>query len=208
LAQAILAVVHELSSPSIGIHHLLGLVRFADTQSKMGNAVGCVECTGEEVDYIEYAVMSPMATSTDKAMRNVVVHLYDLSENIRSLNGALDVFGFGAFHVGVECFGKEWSYGFDGVTSSLPRKHHTFIYRASYDLGSVPCSEREFERILAFMKEDWVGEEYDLLSRNCISFCNDLLLNLGLDGLPSKVTNLPDTAASVPAMEMVVDRIL
>eukprot|EP00971_Amphidinium_carterae_P319955 6360056-Amphidinium_carterae.1 len=39
-------------------------------------------------------------------MRSAVVHIYDLSENIRSLNGALDVLGYGAFHVGVECFGK------------------------------------------------------------------------------------------------------
>mmetsp|Transcript_50422 Transcript_50422/g.117684 ORF Transcript_50422/g.117684 Transcript_50422/m.117684 type:complete len:179 (+) Transcript_50422:82-618(+) len=178
----------------------------------MGNTSGCVECEGEgnSIEYIykEYASMTPVGTSSNKAMKTCVVHLYDLSENIRSLNGALDVIGFGAFHVGVECFGKEWSYGFDGITSSLPRKHHTFIYRTSYDLGTLPCSEREFEEILEVMREDWVGEEYDLLSRNCVNFCNDLLLNLGLEGLPRTVTNLPETAASVPALEMVADRIL
>mmetsp|Transcript_18487 Transcript_18487/g.43290 ORF Transcript_18487/g.43290 Transcript_18487/m.43290 type:complete len:183 (-) Transcript_18487:168-716(-) len=182
----------------------------------MGNNVGCVEnCNGEnEVEFI-----STLSVNAEKCpppnrttFRSVVVHLYDLSENIRAINGALETLGFGgAFHVGVECFGKEWSYGFDGVTASLPKKHTNsgcFIYRKSFELGEVSCSQKEFDRILDVMSGEWHGDDYDLLTRNCVCFCNELCENLGLGGLPSKVTRLSRTAAAVPGSDMLVDRIL
>ena len=47
------------------------------------------------------------------------------------------------------------------------------------------------------MEKDWVGPSYDLLKRNCCSFCNEFCVNLGVGPLPGWVNGLAGTGAQI-----------
>lgn len=56
----------------------------------------------------------------------VMLNVYDLAidgKPLKSLNGIALKLGFGAFHSGIEVFGKEISYSYDRMSSCLFFRH-------------------------------------------------------------------------------------
>eukprot|EP00913_Durusdinium_trenchii_P033792 g31633.t1 len=98
----------------------------------------------------------------------------------------------GAFHVGVQVYWLEWSFGWcqDGSgiqalrfgTSDLGR------FRERLPLGRTPLAPEE-ERsgrspvlaVLADMRKQWDGQSYDLLRRNCAHFSVDFVRRLRVE---------------------------
>eukprot|EP00928_Gymnodinium_smaydae_P057846 TRINITY_DN41073_c0_g1_i1.p1 TRINITY_DN41073_c0_g1~~TRINITY_DN41073_c0_g1_i1.p1 ORF type:complete len:438 (+),score=98.66 TRINITY_DN41073_c0_g1_i1:56-1315(+) len=140
----------------------------------------------------------------------VNVHVYDVSqeEKIQKLNRVLaheysPIKLGGVFHAGVEVLGLEWSYGFSddetrpGVSCNKPRLHPCHHYRQTVVLGKTELSEGEIGALLSSMLEEYPGDDYDLLRRNCVHFASDFARRLGVGSVPGWVCRLATIGAGV-----------
>ncbi|KAF9601506.1 hypothetical protein IFM89_020301 [Coptis chinensis] len=99
---------------------------------------------------------------------------------------------------------EEWSFGFceqgSGVFSCPPSKNPMYTYRERMVLGKTDCSIFEVNQILRELSREWPGSSYDLLSRNCNHFCDELCERLGVPKLPgwvNRFANAGDAAMEV-----------
>lgn len=126
--------------------------------------------------------------------QNVYLHIYDLNENVSKLNDCTIHLGFGAFHTGVEIFNRELSFGYpNGIFICKPKQASTgAIYRKSVLMGTVTVTNQELIEMIKAMKEEWKGDEYDVINANCNHFCNELCMKLLNKTLPSYLTKIAD----------------
>merc|ERR1740129_1996554 len=129
---------------------------------------------------IERAQLSPSA---------VLLHVYDVEEDLQAMNHFLvfsmeDIALGGAFHVGVEVFGGEWSYGALGVQVDLPRSIDGHVYRCSILLGQTELTEEQVATELVQLCQVWRGKDFDMLDRNCCSFATRLCTSLRVSPMP------------------------
>jgi hypothetical protein len=133
----------------------------------------------------------------------VVLHIYDVSTNpeVAKLNKVLSAVGTGAFHGGVEVYGTEYSYGFiesgSGVFSNAPKGCTMHSYREAVDMGETDLSKDDVAKLIAKLKEEWPGSDYDLLRKNCVSFSTELVKQLHAGPVPSWVCNLSAAGATI-----------
>ncbi|CAJ1412923.1 unnamed protein product [Effrenium voratum] len=118
----------------------------------------------------------------------VQVHIYNLSETFVGPNQMLTfseglAIG-GAFHVGVEVYGAEWSYGVYGVACDPPRSETAHVYECSVYVGTTAKTRQEVAEILQAMCSQWRGRDYDVLSHNCCSFGRRFVEELGVGPMP------------------------
>lgn len=136
-------------------------------------------------------------------MAPVTLHVYDVSTQptIAEINKILTAIGTGAFHGAVEIFGKEWSYGAaesgTGVFCGPPKQCSAHHFRESIPLGDTKLSPPEVSDKLKNLMEEWQGKDYDLLNKNCVTFCDTFCKQLGVEPIPKWVTNLAGAGASI-----------
>lgn len=138
----------------------------------------------------------------------VRIHIYDVSqkEKIQKINRVLASrrspikFG-GVFHAGVEVDGVEWSYGMSETKSGIfcvePTKHPGHHFRETITLKDIELTPEEVADVLAELREDYLGYEYDLLRQNCCHFADDFCQRLGAGRLPRWVHRLSRWGARV-----------
>lgn len=125
----------------------------------------------------------------------VLVRVYDLGTTVLTHPHNAITKSYGAFHTGVEVFGREWSFGMTddwrtGITWCPPGKNPDHTFRETLAMGYTKCSLGEFSRILSEMKLDWRGSSYHLLARNCHHFSDALCRKLGVGRLPPWINDL------------------
>jgi hypothetical protein len=145
------------------------------------------------------ADVSPMrkklqeACSTATSCFDVYLHVYDLGPLskwfVNSWNDP-KASGLGAFHVGIEVLGVEWSFqamidcGDDntmtGVMCHTPKSHPRHVYRESVWLGGSPLCANEICNVLARLEKDWPARSYHFLSHNCTDFAEALSKGLNV----------------------------
>jgi len=154
-------------------------------------------------------VSAPKPKPTEEGLP-VYVHIYDVSqeESIQKINKWLASrysplkFG-GVFHAGVEVNGLEWSYGMSfsesmpGISCVEPRMHPAHTYRQTVQLRHTKLSAEEIAELLSQLIEDYPGDDYCLLRRNCCNFADDFCRRLGAGRLPSWVIRLARLGARV-----------
>lgn len=127
----------------------------------------------------------------------VLLHVYDVSqeESIQTLNRVFAhkrspvKFG-GVFHAGVEVYGLEWSYGFSesetvpGISCGEPKSHPQHRYRQTITLARTPLAAEDAADLISQMLEEYPGEDYDLLKRNCCHFADDFCRRLQVGRIP------------------------
>ncbi|XP_020517129.1 desumoylating isopeptidase 2 isoform X2 [Amborella trichopoda] len=148
-------------------------------------------------------------------MPEVILHIYDVTNSgsaktnntIVNINKIFkDGIGLGGiFHSAVQVYGdEEWSFGFcengSGVFSCPPCKNPMYAYRESIALGETGFSISKVNQILRELSREWPGNSYDLLSRNCNHFCDQLCERLGVPKLPAWVNRFAN--AGDAAMEV------
>jgi hypothetical protein len=152
------------------------------------------------------AARGPNANTDDDdapSERDVYLNVYDLNSAATPINGLARLFApsckswWGAFHVGVEVYGDEWSFGQTleggtGVVADIPRKHPVHIYRESVFVGETTLSRAEVWAILCKLKLEWPGDSYDILNRNCITFSDEFTKCLGVGRVPEWMTKLQE----------------
>lgn len=133
----------------------------------------------------------------------VTLHIYDVttSSKVQQVNRILQAVGTGVFHGGVEVFGTEWSYGYadfgSGVFSSRPKECQLHTYRESVRLGCTLISPLGVKNIIGGLEWTWQGNQYDVLERNCLTFCDELCKLLGVRPVPAWVRNLSVAGATL-----------
>mmetsp|Transcript_45723 Transcript_45723/g.130519 ORF Transcript_45723/g.130519 Transcript_45723/m.130519 type:complete len:244 (-) Transcript_45723:236-967(-) len=135
----------------------------------------------------------------------VTVHIYDMGTDpeVQALNRVLRVLGAGAFHCGVEVYGREWSFrgkregSGTGVFNCRPRSCEGHSYLESQYMGRSTLSEAEVRKLIDALEAEWPGEGYDLLKRNCCHFVDALCKCLGVGSIPEWITNLAGTGACI-----------
>jgi len=132
----------------------------------------------------------------------VLLNVYDLSEDWLMANEmfqqTLELGG--AFHCGVEIYGREWTFGTDGVFVSRPCFHQTHVYRQTIVIGHTRyCREDVVAVIADELCPKWQGRSYDLLSRNCCTFSRALCRRLTGKNIPDWVDRLPRLLHAVKA---------
>ncbi|EPR63050.1 hypothetical protein TGGT1_256780 [Toxoplasma gondii GT1] len=133
----------------------------------------------------------------------VFLHVYDLDPTIsKYMNKVMRPLGAGAFHAGVEVYGIEYCYGqtYDktpGITVNRPRRHPAHIYRETIYMGQTTLAHEEFMALIEALKDEWPGEKYNILTRNCLNFADQLCLLLGVGCLPPWLLRLQQQASSL-----------
>jgi hypothetical protein len=139
----------------------------------------------------------------------VRVNIYDLGRDddlVQAINristvGDTVLVG-GVFHAGIEVFGSEWSFGGSnrsttGIYRCSPRACPAHTYHSTMVLGSTRLSKEDVQGVLRGMSIEWLGDSYDLLERNCLSFCNEFCEQLGVRRIPGWVDRVPRAASFV-----------
>eukprot|EP00397_Hematodinium_sp_SG-2012_P021063 GEMP01021737.1.p1 GENE.GEMP01021737.1~~GEMP01021737.1.p1 ORF type:complete len:194 (+),score=32.02 GEMP01021737.1:181-762(+) len=123
--------------------------------------------------------------------QDVYANIYDASRRstIANLNDVLySSVGMGAFHVGVQVYGKEWSYGRSdedsGVRFSPPGMHPHHTFREQVYLGPTRYTPDELRSLIIAMQNQWQGPDYDVLVHNCCHFAEALVDELGVSRIP------------------------
>ncbi|CAE7295699.1 unnamed protein product [Symbiodinium natans] len=146
--------------------------------------------------------------------RPVYLNIYDCGQEkcVSILNKALGVTCLGGiYHAAVEVDGLEWS--FDGSPSRTtpglrcfqPRCDPDHVYRQTVKLGETDCSPEDIAEIVSQMLEEYPGDDYDILTRNCCNFADDFSRRLGLHGIPGWVSlRLARAASTLQALALQV----
>jgi len=155
----------------------------------------------------------PTPTPAQAGGLRVLLHVYDVSQesSIQKINKVLAYKHFplkfgGVFHAGVEVNAMEWCFGFSaskthpGVSCIEPKTHPQHHYRQTVDMGYTKCSDADVIEIVTQLLEEYPGDDYDLLRRNCCHFADDFTKRLGVGGIPGWVIRLAKVGASVDSM--------
>merc|ERR1719410_1996282 len=138
----------------------------------------------------------------------VFCNIYDLGDSDVTcaindvLTGGSKMLIGGLFHVGIEVFGTEWSFGQteedrSGVFSLAPRSFTQHTYRTTVPLGETGMSMQEAQEVTDRLSKQWKGNEYDIIHKNCLNFANRLCRELGVREIPGWVDRVPQVASTI-----------
>ncbi|KAK4427660.1 DeSI-like protein [Sesamum alatum] len=163
----------------------------------------CEQCgaffRGEEV--VDTMRLFPVSSSSDSSPTEqssssgsgamVYLNVYDLTP----VNSYLYWFGCGIFHSGIEAHGLEYGFGAheypsSGVFEVEPRSCPGFIFRRSILLGSTELSRSEFRSFMEYLSNKYHGDTYNLISKNCNHFTDEVSMRLTGKPIPGWVNRL------------------
>eukprot|EP01105_Mastigella_eilhardi_P007459 TRINITY_DN18895_c0_g1_i1.p1 TRINITY_DN18895_c0_g1~~TRINITY_DN18895_c0_g1_i1.p1 ORF type:complete len:245 (+),score=32.29 TRINITY_DN18895_c0_g1_i1:69-737(+) len=121
----------------------------------------------------------------------VCINVYDLHE----ANGYVHFLGLGAYHTGVEVAGREYAYaGHPGTSSGVydiePRSQVGARFREQILVGECRMSARDVSHAIMEVEQDFPGNAYSPVNRNCNTFTNALCLKLIGKEAPSWINRL------------------
>mmetsp|Transcript_14779 Transcript_14779/g.29138 ORF Transcript_14779/g.29138 Transcript_14779/m.29138 type:complete len:344 (-) Transcript_14779:58-1089(-) len=134
--------------------------------------------------------MLPPAKGQQHPPDQVLLNVYEL-EAFDGINRLMAAPGLGgALHVGVEIFGREWSYGGgsgsgSGVVCEMPRQNRQHRYRETVLLERTFLSNVEVALLMGELVERWQQNDYHWLHWNCLAFANELCSRLGVSRIPA-----------------------
>ncbi|XP_047956126.1 deSI-like protein At4g17486 isoform X2 [Salvia hispanica] len=143
----------------------------------------------------------PISTSSDSSPREqkisdkshapLYLNVYDLTP----INNYLYWVGCGVFHSGIEAHGLEYGFGAheyptSGVFEVEPRGCPGFLFRRAIHLGSTDMSRSEFRSFMEHLSNDYHGDTYNLISKNCNHFTDEVCQRLTGKSIPGWVNRL------------------
>lgn len=133
----------------------------------------------------------------------VALSIYELhgTSALNLLTRAADMGG--AYHVGVEVYFLEWSFGWceegSGVYMVFPGQSTLGTFRERVPLGRTPLTPQEVFRILDMMRQELPGSKYDLLRCNCAHFSVSFVKRLRVSEAPAWVNSLANVGEHLVA---------
>ncbi|TKY74779.1 DeSI protein [Spatholobus suberectus] len=123
----------------------------------------------------------------------VPVHLnvYDLT----TINGYAYWLGLGVYHSGVQVHGVEYGFGAHehdttGIFEVQPKHCPGFTFRKSVFIGTTDLGPKDVRAFMEKLAQEYSGNTYHLISKNCNHFCNDVCLKLTGKSIPRWVNRL------------------
>ncbi|XP_071723477.1 deSI-like protein At4g17486 [Rutidosis leptorrhynchoides] len=121
----------------------------------------------------------------------VYLNVYDLT----TFNGYAYWLGLGIYHSGVQVHGVEYAFGAHdhantGVFEVEPKHCPGFTFRKSILIGRTDLGPVEVHAFMEKLAEDYSGNSYHLITKNCNHFCNDVCVKLTAKPIPRWVNRL------------------
>ncbi|XP_061363890.1 deSI-like protein At4g17486 [Gastrolobium bilobum] len=121
----------------------------------------------------------------------VYLNVYDLTP----INGYAYWLGLGVYHSGVQVHGIEYGFGAHernatGIFEVEPKHCPGFTFRKSIFIGSTDLGQKDVREFMEKLAEDYFGNTYHLIQKNCNHFCNDVCLRLTGRSIPGWVNRL------------------
>ncbi|XXG64616.1 hypothetical protein AAC387_Pa05g2520 [Persea americana] len=121
----------------------------------------------------------------------VYLNVYDIS----SINGCTSVIGLGMYHSGIQVHDVEYAFGAhesesSGIFECEPRKCPGFTFKKSILIGWTIKGPKDVWGFMEDMAEEYKGNTYHLITRNCNHFCKDACMRLTGNRIPSWVNRL------------------
>lgn len=134
-------------------------------------------------------VLVPRKKKTGKVP--VYLNVYDLTP----INGYAYWLGLGVYHSGVQVHGVEYAFGAHdhsttGIFEVEPKLCPGFTFRKSILIGRTDLGPKDVRSLMEKMAEDYSGNTYHLITKNCNHFCNDVCLKLTGKPIPRWVNRL------------------
>ncbi|CAN6682583.1 unnamed protein product [Malus baccata var. baccata] len=121
----------------------------------------------------------------------VYLNVYDLTP----INGYAYWLGLGVYHSGVQVHGVEYAFGaHDHATTGIfevePKQCPGFVFRKSILIGRTDLDPKEVRAFMEKLAEEYSGNTYHLITKNCNHFCNDVCTKLTGKPIPRWVNRL------------------
>lgn len=164
------------------------------TQFKRGPGITVKKFRAAQEDRSEF-----LLDGSHEEGSEVFLHVYEVGIFAPSVHKVLGVLGTGAYHVGVEVYGWEFSYGntqnhldpHSDVTGlsvqRTPRVHPLHQYCFSESLGRTFLSPGQLKQLLNELKGRWLARKYHTLRNNCVSFAEAFCAVLGVSQPPERI---------------------
>ncbi|KJH50171.1 hypothetical protein DICVIV_03679 [Dictyocaulus viviparus] len=126
------------------------------------------------------------------------------------LNDYASNIGFGVFHSGIEVYGIEYSYGghpyaLSGVFENSPQDAEelgeNFKFRQSILIGETSFTAVAVRELIKSLGQEYRGDRYHLISRNCNHFSAVLAKALTGKDIPTWINRLANLSGSIPFLE-------
>lgn len=121
----------------------------------------------------------------------VYLNVYDLTP----INGYAYWFGLGVYHSGVQVHGVEYGFGAHdrettGIFEVEPGHCPGFTFRKSIYIGSTELGPKDVREFMEKLAQEYAGNTYHLIQKNCNHFCNDVCVRLTGKSIPRWVNRL------------------
>ncbi|KAJ8774053.1 hypothetical protein K2173_009484 [Erythroxylum novogranatense] len=121
----------------------------------------------------------------------VYLNVYDLTP----INGYAYWLGLGIYHSGVQVHGVEYGFGAHehsstGIFEVEPKQCPGFTFRKSILIGRTDLGPKDVRGFMEKLAQDYPGNTYHLITKNCNHFCNDVCVKLTGKPIPSWVNRL------------------
>ncbi|RFU31262.1 hypothetical protein B7463_g5055, partial [Scytalidium lignicola] len=138
----------------------------------------------------------------------VQLYVYDLSGGIARVASAslLGIQIDAVYHTSIVMEGIEYVYD-GGIKTIHPGSSHLGRPIEIISLGKTDLPIDVILEYLESLKEIYTAEAYDLWSHNCNNFSNDFATFLLGKGIPTHITNLPETVLNTPFGRMLQPQI-
>ncbi|KAL8139357.1 hypothetical protein V2J09_005378 [Rumex salicifolius] len=121
----------------------------------------------------------------------VYLNVYDITP----INGYAYWIGLGAYHSGVQVHGVEYAFGAHeypttGIFEGEPKQSEGFTFRKGILIGWTELTSAEVRKVMEELAEEYKGNAYNLITKNCNHFCNVACIRLTKKPIPSWVNRL------------------
>ncbi|GKA42048.1 deSI-like protein [Tanacetum coccineum] len=121
----------------------------------------------------------------------VYLNVYDLT----SINEYAYWLGLGVYHSGVQVHGVEYAFGSHeqattGIFEGEPKQCEGFTFRKRILIGWTDMNLTQVRKLMQELAKDYKGTSYNLITKNCNHFCNDVCIKLTGSSIPSWVNRL------------------
>ncbi|KAF5189691.1 Desi-like protein [Thalictrum thalictroides] len=121
----------------------------------------------------------------------VYLNVYDLT----SINGYAYWLGLGVYHSGVQVHEVEYAFGAHdytttGIFEGEPKQCPGFTYRKSILIGRTDRDPKQVREFMEKLADEYPGNTYNLITKNCNHFCNDVCVRITGKAIPSWVNRL------------------